>query len=85
MIYRDAKAGIVSVSLDGQDVQQLNDDWEAFSITVDNIAGNLCTSLLSHHLFLYLYFISFISLIYRTNLVNFVIRKLVSLLGLRLK
>ncbi|XP_063678733.1 uncharacterized protein LOC134814511 [Bolinopsis microptera] len=41
VIYRDAKAGIVSVSLDGQDVQQLNDDWEAFSITVDNIAGNL--------------------------------------------
>ncbi|KAL5252043.1 hypothetical protein ACHWQZ_G015002 [Mnemiopsis leidyi] len=41
VIYRDSKAGIVSVSLDGQDVQQLNDDWEAFSITVDNIAGNL--------------------------------------------
>ena len=39
VIYRDSKAGIVSVSLDGQNVQQLNDDWEAFSITVDNIAG----------------------------------------------
>ena len=61
MIYRDAKAGIVSVSLDGQDVQQLNDDWEAFSITVDNIAGNLRTSLLSRHLFVF-YFLCLFNL-----------------------
>ena len=41
VVFRDAKIGIVALSLDGSNMTQLNSDNRAFSIAVDNVAGNL--------------------------------------------
>ena len=41
IIFRDGKWGILSALIDGSDLRQLNDDTDAFAMTVDSNAGNL--------------------------------------------